>query len=45
MEVIEKIVCIMLAISILVSGAYYKQWRFEKRYEELYGFMYKRSKR
>jgi hypothetical protein len=42
MEVIEKIGCIILALSILIFNAYYKQWRFEKRFEELYGFKYKK---
>jgi hypothetical protein len=28
----------MLAMGITISVAYFKQWRFEKRFEELYGF-------
>jgi hypothetical protein len=44
MEVIEQIGCIILAFCILIANAYYKQWRFEKRFEELYGFKYKRRK-
>jgi hypothetical protein len=45
MEVMEKIGFIILAISMLISNAYYKQWRFEKRFEEMYGFKYKNRKR
>jgi hypothetical protein len=35
MEVLEKIAGVMLVVTLILSGIYYKQWRFEKRYKEL----------